>query len=167
MTDKSKDHFKGYFAKMPATIGGGLLIMLVVECNLNIVGRYLRMPIEASYDFLSLFGAVMIAFCLVATEINRGHVVVSIFVISLSKKKRIRAFFDIMVQVISVCSIFWLVFAIAYHVAKISIPGNELAMTMRISCAPFRIAWALGWIMLCLAIVKNLLNTLTSELGKE
>lgn len=162
MDDNSTAERRGYLSKVPMAIGGFFLLLLIAECNVNIVGRYLRMPIAGSYDFLSLFGVFMVAACLIITELSEGHIMISMFTFG-SSKRFLRTAHNTIVTLISIGAVLWLVWTIVHHIVKVSIPHNELAMTLEIPCAPFRIGWAIGWILLIVGLVKKLHNNLTGK----
>lgn len=145
---------------------GVLLITLIVECNVNIVGRYFRTPVGASYDFLSLVGALMVAASLIPTEFNNGHVVVSSFTLGLIKNRILQTILSIFTNIINIAAVLFLVWTIINHVVYVSIPNKELAMTMKISCAPFRIGWALGWALMSLGILKKIVEGIVQK-GKK
>lgn len=166
MDDHSHIWRKEYLSKLPTVIGGFFLLLLLAECGMNIVLRYLRMPIAASYDFLSLFGVFMIAPCLIITESSGGHVLISIFTFGASKNRKIGIVIDTIIKLITLSSVLLIAYAIFVHLAKVSLPNHELAMTMEIPCAIFRAAWGVGWILLFGAILVNLCYSLKKERTK-
>lgn len=147
-------------------VGGVSLLALILECNLNIIGRYLRKPIEGSYDFLSLGAVFLVAAGLLPTELSGGHVVVGNIVRRLFKKRIIRKIYDSIICLINLCTILWLTWAIVNHVIVESIPSGEKAMTLQISSYPFRLVWAMGLLLLALGILKRTVETITNTKGE-
>jgi TRAP-type C4-dicarboxylate transport system permease small subunit len=143
-------------------VGGVSLITLILECNLNIIGRYFRKPIEGSYDFLSLGAVFLIAAGLLPTELSGGHVVVSNIVRRLFKKRIIRKIYDSIICLINLCAVLWLTWAVVNYVVAESIPSGEKAMTLQISCYPFHLVWAIGLFLLALGILKRTVETITN-----
>jgi TRAP-type C4-dicarboxylate transport system permease small subunit len=144
--------------RVSMAVAGFSIIALILECNLNIIGRYVRKPIPGSYDILSLGVVFVIAASLLPVELSGGHVVVSNITSRLFKSGMIRKIYDVIMSIINLFIVLWLLGAIVYHLAAVSIPGNERAMTLQVICAPFRIAWALGVLLLALGILKKTLE---------
>jgi len=147
-------------------VGGASLLILIVECNVNIVGRYLRKPIEGNYDFLSLGAVFLIATGLLPTELSNGHVVVGSVVRRLFKGDSARKIYDTFLCLINLCAVLWLTWAILDHLVGVSMPAGEKAMTLHISCYPFRLVWAIGLVLLALGIIRRTVETLTNKKGK-
>lgn len=145
-----------------STVAAGILLMiLIAECNLNIIGRYFRKPIRASYDLLSFVAVLMVAASLIPTEFSGGHVVVSTFILKLIKKRIVQRILESVSILINLAAVLLLVWTIVDYIVNISIPDKEMALTLQISCIPFRVVWALGWMLLCLGILKKLVERIS------
>ncbi len=141
-------------------IGGFFLVGMIVLACANIFSRLVWVPIRGTFELMGYFGAVVTAFALGYTQLNKGHIAVDVLVNTFSKKTRrvIRiinhllgaAFFVLAAWQISIK-------------ATTLLRTGEVTETLRIIYYPFTYAVALGCIVLALVLVTDLLKLFIPE----
>ncbi len=133
-----------------------LVSMILLTCS-NIFLRLVWMPVRGSFELMGFFGAIVTAFALGYTQINRGHIGIDI-VVNLFSAKTQRLLNGINYFI---CMIF---FAIAgWQIAKWATTlwqTGEVTETLRIIFYPFTYGVALGSIILALVLLVDLLKVL-------
>lgn len=133
-----------------------LVSMILLTCS-NIFLRLVWMPVRGTFELMGFFGAIVTAFALGYTQINRGHIGIDI-VVNLFSAKTQRLLNGINYFI---CMIF---FAIAgWQIAKWATTlwqTGEVTETLRIIFYPFTYGVALGSIILALVLLVDLLKVL-------
>ena len=133
-----------------------LVSMILLTCT-NIFLRLVWMPVRGTFELMGFFGAIVTAFALGYTQINRGHIGIDI-VVNLFSAKTQRLLNGINYFI---CMIF---FAIAgWQIAKWATTlwqTGEVTETLRIIFYPFTYGVALGSIILALVLLVDLLKVL-------
>ena len=62
-----------------------LLVMILLTCA-NVFLRLIWTPVRGTFELMGYFGAIITAFALAYTQLNRGHIAVDILVLRFSKK---------------------------------------------------------------------------------
>lgn len=141
-------------------IGGIFLVGMIVLTCANIFSRMVWVPVRGTFELMGYFGAVVTAFALGYTQMQKGHIAVDVVVNTFSKKtKKI-------VQVINymTCSIFFILAAWQIFIkATTLLKTGEVTETLRIIYYPFTYAVALGCVVLALVLFTDLLKLLGSE----
>jgi len=133
-----------------------LVSMILLTCT-NIFLRLVWMPVRGTFELMGFFGAIVTAFALGYTQINKGHIGIDIVVNLFSAKTR-KILYGINYFI---CMIF---FAIAgWQIAKWATTlrqTGEVTETLRIIFYPFTYGVALGSIILALVLLVDLLKVL-------
>ena len=138
------------------TAGIFLMSMILLTCS-NIFLRLVWTPIRGTFELMGFFGAIVTAFALGYTQINRGHIGIDV-VVSLFSAKTRRILRGINYFI---CMIF---FALAgWQIAKYATTlwqTGEITETLRIIYYPFTFGVSLGCIVLVLVLLVDLLKVL-------
>lgn len=122
-----------------------LLIMMVIIVG-NSLGRALfRAPISGTIEIAGLAGAVIVAAAVGFTARERGNVAVDVLLSRL--RSRTRAVFDAVAYLLSLVGVMFLLWAEIRDIIT-ALEVDEVSMTMSIPTAPFKIAWALGIVIM-------------------
>jgi TRAP-type transport system small permease protein len=128
-----------------------LLIMMAVVVA-NSVGRAIfNKPVAGTIEIAGLAGAIVVAAAVGFTARERGNVAVDVLMTRL--KPRVRAVFDVATYFLSLAGVSFLLYAVIRDAFK-SVRMGDITITMAISTAPFKFAWAAGlFILACFLVV--------------
>jgi len=141
-------------------IAGVFLAAMILLTCANISSRLVWLPVKGTFELMGYFGAVVTAFALGYTQIKRGHIAVTILVDRFSEKTR-----KVLTDINNIiCMLF---FALAAwqsgKYATTLLKAGEITETLRIIYYPFTYGVALGFALLSLAFVMEILKSLVSE----
>ncbi len=136
-------------------IGGTFLAGMVVLTCLNIFFRIVWVPVKGTFELMGYAGAVITAFALGYTQINKGHIAVDILVKCFSEK--IQKIIGCINS--AICLIF---FSLAgWQIVKLGtnlLQTGETTETLRIVYYPFTYGVALGCFALALVMLVDILK---------
>jgi TRAP-type C4-dicarboxylate transport system permease small subunit len=146
-----------YLNRLLMIIAGIFLLGMIALTCTNILLRFFWFPVRGTFELMGFFGAVAAAFALGYTQVRRGHIAVDVLISRFSPKTR-RA-----LGVINetVCLIFFALVAwqMAVKAGTLRMTG-EVTETLRIIYYPFTYAVAIGFGVLSLVFLIELLKTL-------
>ncbi|PLX82660.1 MAG: C4-dicarboxylate ABC transporter permease [Desulfuromonas sp.] len=61
-------------------IAGGAIVAMMLLTTADVVLRFFRHPIPGTYELVSFFGAIAVAFAMAHTSVEKGHIAVSVIV---------------------------------------------------------------------------------------
>lgn len=133
--------------------------MILLTC-VNIFLRLFWMPVKGTFELMGYGGAVIMAFALGMTQLQRGHISVDVLFMRFSKgtQRILTAVNDI------ILSVFFAV--VSWQVANyatILLKTGEVTETLRIIYYPFTYGVALGCAMLALVFLTHFLKTLSQK----
>lgn len=138
-----------------------LIGMVLLACS-NIFLRIVWLPVKGTFELMGLFGAIVVAFALGYTQINRGHVAVDIVVNRFSKKfQRILHGINYSICMVFFAASAWQIFKVATNLWK----TGEVTETLRIIFYPFTYGVALGCIVLALVLLIDFLKLFVEGKG--
>jgi len=143
-------------------IAGFFLVTMVLLTCANIFLRLIWTPIRGTFELMGFFGAIVTAFALGYTQINKGHIGIDLLV------NEFRVITQRILNGISyfICMVF---FAIAgWQIARwatVLRRTGEITETLRIIFYPFTYAVALGCLILALVLLVDLLKVLLKGKG--
>lgn len=145
-------------------IAGCILgIMIFLTCA-NIFLRAVWVPIAGTFELMGYFGAVITAFALGYTQINRGHIAVDVIVLRFSERTRR------MLHIINslICMVFFalVTWQIAMYGTTLWKTG-EVTETLRIIYYPFTYAVALGCALLSLVFLTDVLKSFVQKRNEK
>jgi TRAP-type C4-dicarboxylate transport system permease small subunit len=137
-------------------IGGVAVLALMMLATGNVLLRIAGMPFRGAYEIVSFLGAVVTAFALGYTQKRKFNIVVDI----LSDKfpKRIKSVLDGIGYGIGVMFFAVIAWVIIQWGLKIAVSG-EVSETLKIVYYPFIFCVALGFAVLSLTLVIDLIDT--------
>ena len=141
-------------------IAGVILVLMILLTCANIFLRLVWIPIKGTFEFMGFFGAVVTAFALGYTQIERGHIAIDIVVNQFSAR------FRRVLNAINhfICMVF---FGIAgWQLTKWAtnlMRTGEVTETLRIIFYPFTYAVALGCFVLAVVMLVDFLAVFTEK----
>ena len=135
-------------------IAGIALISMMTVITVNVFGRlFFHAPLLGAIEIGGLAGVVLIAISLFYTEKEQRNVYVEALVMHLPT--RIRSLVDAAMRLLSLAAVALLFWA-AFEDAMFSAQFNEPTLVLGIYTSPFKFVWALGLLILCLYLLKNI-----------
>jgi TRAP-type C4-dicarboxylate transport system permease small subunit len=143
------------------TAGCFLGMMIFLTCA-NIFLRLVWVPVSGTFELMGYFGAVLTAFALGFTQINKGHIAVDILVQRFSETTRrcltgVNCF---------ICTVFFAL--VAWQICKYGMTlwrTGEVTETLRIIYYPFTFCVALGCATLSLVFLTDFLKCIVYKGG--
>jgi TRAP-type C4-dicarboxylate transport system permease small subunit len=142
---------------------GGIFLggMVLLICS-NIFLRIVWLPLKGTFELMGFFSAIVTAFALGYTQINRGHIGIDIVVMQFPEKvQRILSGINYLL-----CTVF---FSLAgWQVTKwatVMRRTGEVTETLRIIFYPFTYGVALGCFVLALVLLVDFLKVLVEGKG--
>ena len=132
-----------------------LTAIIVLTC-IDVSMRYFfNRPIAATYDLVSLMGAIIAAFAMPYTMLMKGHVAVDLVVRKLSRKKQLAVeTVTHLVGIVLFLIVAWQCFVLASDMKT----AGEVMPTILLPFYPIVYGMSACFFVLCLAILVNLLN---------
>jgi len=132
-----------------------LTAIILLTC-IDVSMRYFfNRPIAATYDLVSLMGAVIAAFAMPYTMLMKGHVAVDLVVRKLSGTKRLAV--ETVTHIAGILLFLIMVWQ-CYVLASDMKAAGEVMPTILLPFYPIVYAMAVCFFVLCLAILVNLLS---------
>src|SRR5512145_3570352 len=150
--------------KLLMIAGGAALLALVLLATSNVAFRILRVPASGTYEVVSFLGAIVTAGALGYTQKRKDHIVVDI----LSDKfpapvKRILDGVSHAVTLVLFSIVSWQTFAWGRRLME----SGELSETLKVAYYPFVFLVSLGFAVLALTLLLDLLETVwTGRAGR-
>lgn len=136
-------------------IAAAAVIFMMMTTMADVVLRLFRHPIPGAYELVGFTGAVVIAFSLPYTSIQKGHIAVEFLV------QRLPWLARVIVNIINAAVSLMLFGIIAWQCARY---GHNLKMTGEVSATlqmptyPILYGISLGCVLLCVVLLMDLLR---------
>ena len=151
------DRLNRFLIRLLTFIGGAFLVAMVLLTCANILSRNVWVPIKGTFELMGYFGAIVTAFALGYTQLNKGHIAVDVLINTFSSKTK--RFLQIINN--GVCAVFFAIAAWQIAVkATTLMKTGEVTETLRIIYYPFTYAVAFGCLVLALVMLTDLLRAL-------
>lgn len=149
------DSVSKWLNKLLVWVAGGFLLGMVFLACANILCRMFWVPIQGTFELMGYAGAVVTAFALGYTQINRGHISVDVLVETFSRKRR-----RMLVLINNViCLVFFGLAAWQLYVKADTLRvTGEVTETLRIVYYPFTYAVAFGCVILALVLLTDIVR---------
>jgi TRAP-type C4-dicarboxylate transport system permease small subunit len=137
-------------------VAGVSLLGVTVLATANVVLRVFRVPVGGTYEVVSFLGAIVTAGALGYTQKRRHHIVVDI--LSQKYPPRLKLAVDRLSHVL----MFFLFSIVSWQTAMYGrrlVRAGEVSETLKIPFHPFVYLVALGFALLALTILLDLLET--------
>ncbi|MCP3954589.1 MAG: TRAP transporter small permease [Desulfobacterales bacterium] len=151
------DKINQFLNRLLTFIGGFFLVAMVLLTCANIFSRNIWVPIKGTFELMGYFGAIVTAFALGYTQLNKGHIAVDVLINTFSEKTRN------ILQILNngVCAAFFGIAAWQIAVKATTLMNTgEITETLRIIYYPFTFAVAFGCLVLALVMLTDLLKFL-------
>jgi TRAP-type C4-dicarboxylate transport system permease small subunit len=138
-----------------------VLIMLVII--FDIIMRIFRISVPGAYDVISLLGAVVIAFSLAYTSIQKGHIAVDFLYQKLPD--RVKYIFDMFNEFMG-CGFFAvLAWQCLVYASSLKTAG-EVSLTVKIPTYPFVAGIGISCALLSVYLLLNFIHAVKGALKK-
>jgi TRAP-type C4-dicarboxylate transport system permease small subunit len=145
-------------------IAGVFLVAMVVLTCANVFLRVVWMPVRGTFEIMGFLGAIVTAFALGYTQIERGHIAVDILIKKFSKKaQRIANSITCLICMVFFSMAAWQIAKWASTLRK----SGEVTETLQIVYYPFTYGVALGCVVLALVFLVDLMKAIVGEEEKD
>jgi TRAP-type C4-dicarboxylate transport system permease small subunit len=145
-----------YLNKILMILGGIAVLSLMTLATGNVVLRVFHIPYSGAYEIVSFLGALVIAFALGYTQKRKDHIVVDILTDKFPKK--LNRFLDgvnYCITLVFFSIVTWQIFVWGMKIWE----SREVSETLKIIYYPFIFSVALGFGVLSLTLLIDLLKT--------
>ena len=157
------ERFSAGLRKVLLVAGGVSLLALTLLATGNVALRIFRVPVGGAYEVVSFLGAIVTAGALGFTQKRKDHIVVDILSDRFPapvKRALDRASYVLMFVLFSIVS--WQTFVYGMRLLQ----TGERSETLRIAFYPFVFVVCLGFAVLALTILLDLVETFWAEREK-
>jgi len=158
------DRASKFLNTLLAWIAGCFLVAMVLLTCSNIFLRIVWLPIMGTFELMGFFCAIVTAFALGYTQINKGHVQVDILIQRFSQKTK--SILNVVNSLICMSFFAFVTWQITKYGTTLWKTG-EMTETLRIIYYPFTYAVAFGCAALSLVFLADLLKLLFPEKETE
>ena len=145
-----------YLNKILLVLGGIAVLSLMSLATGNVILRVFHMPYRGAYEIVSFLGALVIAFALGYTQKRKDHIVVDILTEKFPKKvNRVLDVVNYSVTLVFFSIVTWQILAWGMKIWE----SGEVSETLKIIYYPFIFSVAMGFGVLSLTILIDLLKT--------
>ena len=130
----------------------------------DVILRVFRRPILGTYEIIGLMGAIVIAFAMPYTTLQRGHVAVEIVVSSLPTSTR--AIVSLGTRILSII-LFALIAWECFRYGNDLKAAGEVSMTLRLPFYPILYGIAFAAAVVCLVIFGRILQSMVGGVRDE
>jgi TRAP-type C4-dicarboxylate transport system permease small subunit len=144
-------------------IAGVAIVLLMLLAAGNVVLRIFGRPFSGTYELAGFLGALVISLAMGHTQRRKGHIVVDI----LTRKfpAGVRRVIDVVNY--SICTVFFS--AVAFEVFRYGMTlrrSGEVSETLKIAHYPVILIVSLGFVVLVMALLIDLIKTLVPRLSE-
>jgi TRAP-type C4-dicarboxylate transport system permease small subunit len=149
-----------WLSKILDKIAGWSLVGMMLLTVADVILRSFRKPILGTYEIVGLLGALVIAFAMPHTMLQRGHVAVEILVSRLSPPAR--SLINLITRILSTF-LFALIAWVCIQYGNELRTAGEVSMTLRLPFYPVLYAIALAAGVVCLVVVSTLVRSMAKR----
>ena len=152
---KFLERLNAFLNKILLIVGGIAVLALMTLATANVVLRIFYAPIRGTYELVSLFGALVIAFALGYTQKRKDNIVVDILTERYPERlARVIDAFAYLVMTVFFTIVTWQVFIWGMKIWN----TGELTETLKVIYHPFVLAVGFGFGVLALTTLIDFLN---------
>ena len=141
------ERFVARLTKVLDQIAGWSLVAMMSLTVADVILRSFRRPILGTYEIVGLMGAIVIAFAMPHTTLQRGHVAVEIVVSNLSPS--VQSIVNLVTRILSII-LFALIAWECFNYGNDLKASGEVSMTLRLPFYPILYGIAFAAIVVCL-----------------
>jgi TRAP-type C4-dicarboxylate transport system permease small subunit len=139
------------------TIAGWSLVAMMMLTVADVILRLFRRPILGTYEIVGLLGAMVIAFAMPHTTLQRGHVSVEVLVSNLSPSAQ--SIITLITRILSLV-LFGLVAWECVQYGNDLKASGEVSMTLRLPFYPILYGIAVASVGVCLVVMNGILKSM-------
>ena len=151
------ERFVARIADRANWIAAAAVVFMMLITTADVVLRVFRHPILGTYEIVGFTGAVVIAFSMPYTSIQKGHIAVEFLV------QRLPWLARVIINIINSCVSMVLFAVIAWQCAKYAEAlrlSGEVSSTLQMPTYPFLYGISFGCILLCVVLFIEFLRQL-------
>ncbi len=138
-------------------LSAAAVVLMMMLTTADVIMRFFRHPIPGTYEMVGFLGAVVIAFALPYTSIQKGHIAVEFLVQKFPRAARIMInALNAFVSTILFAVVFWQSVKYA-HSLKLN---GEVSPTLQMPVYPVVYGVAVGCALLCLVLLMEFIRQL-------
>jgi len=133
-------------------VAAAAVVLMMTVTALDVAMRFFRISLPGAYDVVGLLGAVVVAFALTYTSIQRGHIAVDFVYQKLPE--RYRPFLDMFNELVG-CIFFALLAWQCFEYAAALKSAGEVSLTIQIPVYPFVAGIGLNSVLLSMYLLVH------------
>lgn len=147
----------GFLARLLFGLAGAAIVAMMLLTCADVVLRLFSRPIPGTYELVSFFGAVSVAFAMAHTCVEKGHIAVSVLVQLLPRRGRETV--DALTSALTLI-LFALIAWRSVLYAEDLLRSGEVSLTLQLPFYPFVHGIGLSAAVVCLVLLSDLLRHL-------
>lgn len=138
-------------------IAAAAIVAMMLLTSTDVILRFFRHPIPGTYEIVGLLGAVVVAFSLAYTSVEKGHIAVDFLVQKFPRN--VQLFITAMNDLISTLLFGLIAWQSILYASELKQSG-EVSLTLQAPTYPFVCGIALGCGLLCFVLFLESIKSL-------
>ena len=138
-------------------IAAGAIVAMMLLTSTDVILRFFRHPIPGTYEIVGLLGAVVVAFSLAYTSVEKGHIAVDFLVQKFPRN--VQLFITAMNDLISTFLFGLIGWQSILYASELKQSG-EVSLTIQAPIYPFVYGIAVGCGLLCFVLLLEFIKSL-------
>jgi len=147
----------GFLARLLFGLAGAAIVAMMLLTCADVLLRLFNRPIPGTYELVSFFGAVSVAFAMAHTSVEKGHIAVSVLVQLLPRRGREAV--DALTSALSLILFALIAWRSVLYAEDLRRSG-EVSLTLQLPFYPFVHGIGLAAAVVCLVLLSDLLRHL-------
>ncbi|MDY0269479.1 TRAP transporter small permease [Trichloromonas sp.] len=147
----------GFFARQLFGLAGAAIVAMMLLTCADVMLRLFGHPIPGTYELVSFFGAVAVAFAMAHTCVEKGHIAVSVLVQLLPRRGRETV--DALTSALSLLLFALIAWRSVLYAEDLRRSG-EVSLTLQLPFYPFIHGIGLAAAAVCLVLLADLVRHL-------
>lgn len=147
----------GFLARLLFGLAGAAIVAMMLLTCADVILRLFSRPIPGTYELVSFFGAVSVAFAMAHTCVEKGHIAVSVLVQLLPRRGRETV--DALTSALSL-ALFALIAWRSVLYAEDLRRSGEVSLTLQLPFYPFVYGIGLSAAVVCLVLLSDVVRHL-------
>jgi TRAP-type C4-dicarboxylate transport system permease small subunit len=147
----------GFLARLLFGLAGAAIVAMMLLTCADVILRLFSRPIPGTYELVSFFGAVSVAFAMAHTCVEKGHIAVSVLVQLLPRRGRETV--DALTSALSL-TLFALIAWRSVLYAEDLRRSGEVSLTLQLPFYPFVYGIGLSAAVVCLVLLSDVVRHL-------
>lgn len=147
----------GFLARLLFGLAGAAIVAMMLLTCADVVLRLFSRPIPGTYELVSFFGAVSVAFAMAHTCVEKGHIAVSVLVQLLPRRGRETV--DALTSTLGLILFALIAWRSVLYAEDLRRSG-EVSLTLQLPFYPFVHGIGLSAAVVCLVLLSDLIRHL-------